>query len=203
MADWAHSPSDLDMLPGLQAGDPAVYELLYRRYYASLIDFAESFTHSTAAAEELVADVFVWIYEHRHDFTPTTSIRSYLFGAVRHRVLNSRRSQHREANRYERMHIQDDSAIVPAAPIPPDESLLEQEQVRRSRQAVARILETVSSRTRAILVFRLRDEMSYEEIGEVLGIAPESVRKQLYRTILSLRERFPEYLGGIVYEPGD
>src|SRR5215470_5816535 len=71
-------------------GDERAFESLFHLYYNRLCVFAETQVRSSAIAEELVEDVFCWIWQHRSDWgshVTNGGVRPYLYAAIRNRAL--------------------------------------------------------------------------------------------------------------------
>jgi RNA polymerase sigma-70 factor (ECF subfamily) len=66
---------------------------MFRAYYEPLHAFALGYVRNAAAADDLVQDVLCWVWEHRGTWAVDTSLKTYLFGAVRNRALNHGRRQ--------------------------------------------------------------------------------------------------------------
>src|SRR5689334_19577783 len=82
----SHATND-SLSARIQAGDARAFEALFREYHPRLLSFAASYAGSVEAGEEVVADVFAWIWEHRATWAPTNGESAYLYGAVRNRAL--------------------------------------------------------------------------------------------------------------------
>ena len=67
-----------------EGGGTAAFRELFDRYYAPLCRFAACWFHDRTSAEEIVLDTFTHIW---------TSVRAYLFRAVRNRALNRLRDE--------------------------------------------------------------------------------------------------------------
>ena len=80
--------------------------------------------------------------------------------------------------------IRDDQAIAP------DASLLEQELQRAIERAIAQLPET----QRMALVLRRYDELSYEQIADVLDQSVPAVKSLLFRARTELRHHLSHYL---------
>src|SRR5690606_23445327 len=63
-----------------------VFEELYKIYWRRLYDFALLKTQDKDAAEELIQDLFVTLWEKRSDLQ-ITNLQSYLFVALRNRII--------------------------------------------------------------------------------------------------------------------
>ena len=74
----------------------------------------------------------------------------------------------------------------------PDASLLEGELQRAIEAAIAELPET----QRMAVVLRRYEELSYEEIAEVLEQSVPAVKSLLFRARTELRERLKTYLAG-------
>src|ERR1700691_4531022 len=80
-----------DLVARIRAGDTHAYRAMFEAYYDPLCAFAGAYVDSPPTAEELVQDVFAWVWAERTRWTVRDSLKNYLFGAVRNRALNARR----------------------------------------------------------------------------------------------------------------
>ena len=84
----------------MRLGDADAFEQLFRSYYDSLWRFAFGFVGSRAVAEELVQDVMLEVWTGRGTWVVRSSVKAYLYGAVRNQALNVQRRKRLEL-RYE------------------------------------------------------------------------------------------------------
>src|SRR4051812_38738194 len=77
----------------LRAGEGSALEQLFTRYVDQLCAFALVYTRSRDTAEEVVQDLFLWLWEHRTAIEPPRSVAAYLHAAVRNRAMNAARHQ--------------------------------------------------------------------------------------------------------------
>src|SRR5262249_9492124 len=75
----------------VKTGDRRAFDTIMRRLGPPLCAFARRYCPSDDAAAEIVQDVFVALWINRARIDIRTSIRTYLFGAVRNRALNAAR----------------------------------------------------------------------------------------------------------------
>ena len=76
-----------------EGGGTAAFRELFDRYYAPLCRFAACWFHDRTSAEEIVLDTFTHIWQHAGELRISTSVRAYLFRAVRNRALNRLRDE--------------------------------------------------------------------------------------------------------------
>lgn len=180
-----HEPDDVDvgLATRIRAGDPAAFETLFRRMHPLLVAFAVNYVGDVARAEEIVQDLFADLWGVRQRWAVTGSVRAYLFSATRHRALNVRRRDAVERD-WADDEAHDAVRALHPAPITPDVRLESSESQERLDAAIARLPE----RCRLVMQLRWRDELSYAEIAEVMGISVKGVEVQLHRGLQALRK---------------
>ncbi len=164
------------MTDASEAAEHAAFETIFRSHYQALVGFGQRFTGSTAAAEEVVQDVFLALWRQRDAMPVGDKIRPYLYRAVHNRALN--------AVRHERV-VRAREAEIPEPSFAPssDEELLRRETERLVREAVERLPE----RCRLIFILSREQKLTYAQIAEVAGVSIKTVETQMGRALRSLR----------------
>ena len=171
---------DASLIARIRAGDEAAYESLYLEYHESLWRFAYTLVRSAEIAEELIQDIFLALWRDRARWRVTTSIRLWLYGAVRNRAMNHRRHERVVATAAVRESALDEGERPAGMGVPPTDphAALEASELD---ERVDRALATVSERRRIAMTLRWRHQFTPAEIAEVLGTTPEAVRVLLAR----------------------
>jgi RNA polymerase sigma-70 factor (ECF subfamily) len=144
-------------------------EKLYREAAPSLLAY---FRHQPAlhgVAEDLLHDTFVRALRHRDRLERAVSSRAYLFGIARHVGLDAVR----------RLKPACEAADLAVAP-----DSLPDERLDSMRTAIAEL----PALHREALLLRLQQDLSYEEIAEVLDVPVGTVRSRLHHAVLRLRQ---------------
>ena len=76
----------------LKNGNTAAFERLYKTYYVVLCKQAMTITRSSELAEEIVDDLFFYLWHHREELQ-VESLQAYLFFSVRNNSERVRRSR--------------------------------------------------------------------------------------------------------------
>jgi len=165
------------------------FERLFRFYYSTLCGYANSFLQDPDAAEEIVQEVMIKIWVNRESIKITTSIRSYLFRAVRNGCMNLiKHLEVRDAYKtwnealgegFERSH--EDQMIV---------SELEQK--------IRKAIDKLPLERRKVFILSRYDNLTYAEIGAKLGISVKTVENQMSKALRTLREELAEYLPWLI-----
>lgn len=72
----------------VQQGDKSAYKQLFMAFYSPLCEYATLYV-SDEDAEELVQELMLFVWEARESLFIESSLRSYLFSAIKHRCLNA------------------------------------------------------------------------------------------------------------------
>jgi len=174
---------DRDLLDGLRAGNQQAFDAIFRTYYPRLVAVADSMLHERPAAEDVAQDVMVELWRRRESLLLESSLRAYLFRAVRNRALNQ--------IRHLRVAPRTDIETVTDLAIPPaDRDALEGEMVVALRNAVAGLPE----RCREVFQLSRVQGLKYAEIATALGISVKTVEAQMGKAIRILRARLAAWL---------
>ncbi|HVU23417.1 MAG TPA: sigma-70 family RNA polymerase sigma factor [Opitutus sp.] len=174
--------SDDALLSGLQAGDEASLRELFLRYYEALCRFAQGLARQRETAEEVVSRVYEDLWRRRGEIQIRTSVKAWLYGAVRLQALDRVRTAARQPT------------------VPLDELGRELEDHESARAAllreetqreVERLLATLPPQRQ--LVFRLNrlDGLRYREIAEVLHVSEKTVQNHMVLATRQLATALP------------
>ena len=153
---------------------------LFDCYYVSLCRYVNTLVDDETAAEDIVQDVFIYIWEHRQDIVITNSVRTYLFASCRNKSLNHLRNKHKFTRFVPEQH---DSVYEEMAVETEDLYCLIEEAVMSLPEKCGKI-------------FRMsrEEELSYKEIAEREGIAVKTVEVQIYTALKRLKKYLATYL---------
>ena len=82
----SHTTSDEILFYQIQQGNEDAFEALFLRHYPALCAYARLFVEPDDG-QEIVSDVMVWLWENKEMQAFETSLKSYLFKAVKNRCL--------------------------------------------------------------------------------------------------------------------
>ena len=158
-------------------------EELFTRHGSALLLYARQFTDSLADAEEAVQDGFVRFWRAAQDGR-IRAVKSpgLLFTYVRRSALDLVRSSNRRAVREEK------AAETLYDRQPTFESGLEKEE---RRVAIEKALAELPGEQREAVVMRIWGELSFRQIGDVLGVPLHTVASRYRYALRALRRRLP------------
>jgi RNA polymerase sigma-70 factor (ECF subfamily) len=163
-------------------GEQSAFDTLSEQYWESLWRFAYRHVRSSETAADVVQDVLFDIWQHRTLLDDDRPIRPYLFGAVRRRALAFLRHERIVA----RVQAQYNPVLVSGVGTGPSDSADDVEQ-QEFVAALERLLATVPTERREILVLRWWHGLAYSEIAEIVGLGESAVKMQVHRAVKQFR----------------
>jgi len=186
---------DAALMLRVKQGDVPAFEDLVEKYKQPVINLIYRTLPDAAEAEDLAQNVFLQAYKAADRYRVSAKFSTWLFTIARNLCLNEirRRSRH-PADSLDVTHPDDDDQPLrqyedTRLTAPPD-ALLQGELVEKVEQALAALPE--NQRT-AILLCR-EEELSYEEIAEVLGCSLSATKSLIHRGRETLKQKLKPYL---------
>lgn len=175
---------DRVLLERLRTGGEDAFEAIFRAYYAPLVGVAADMLCDRDAAEEAVQDVMVELWRRRREIAIDSTLRAYLYRAVRNRALN--RLRHERVVREAAARLEVESP----APAPADAEVAE----RELRTALAGALDEMPPRCREIFELSRVHGLRYSEIASALEISVKTVEVQMGKALRIVREHLAAWL---------
>lgn len=181
MNDGADTSDDQLMLAWV-AGDGRAFEQLYGRHRGPLYRFVLRQVREPALADEFFQDVWQRVIAARAGWKPDAAFSTWLY-RIAHNRLNDhwRALKHRPAAPGDA----DERTARVADPSTPERELSDFEQRRRLQMAIDELPEE----QREVVLLRLEQELSLEEIGAITGTGRETVKSRLRYAMDKLRAR--------------
>lgn len=169
----------------IRIGNEAMFERVFRQFYAPLCRYANPMLGDADEAEEVVQNVFLTIWERRETLLITTSLKAYLYRAVHNRCLNRLSQQSVQAG-----HREQAAAELYTDTASPAQPLLTDELSTRLQRAIGQLPE----QCRKAFELSRFEELSHKEIADRLGIAVKTVENQIGKALRMLRTELSDYL---------
>lgn len=175
-------PNEKELFRQIKESDEGAFEKVFHHYYQNLCVFASKILQDDIAAEEIVQDLFVKIWEKRTEIEIKTSLKNYLVRSVKNQCLNyikhnSIKKEHAKIMLSEKEKATDKDNFVEI-------------------DLMKKIEESINSLPKKRQeVFRLSREegLKYREIAEKLNVSIKTVETQMGLAIKALREKLKHY----------
>ena len=183
---------DVRLMRLVAQGDTSAFEEVIERHQALVAGTAARMLGSNSDVEDIAQQVFIRVWKSARRYVPRAKFTTWLLKITRNLVFNELRRAKRRAQvplqsepGTEEIPLKDETNPAP------DASLLEDELQRAIEEAIMQLPES----QRMALVLRRYEQLSYEEIAEVLDLSVPAVKSVLFRARTELRSRLSKYLG--------
>jgi RNA polymerase sigma-70 factor (ECF subfamily) len=173
--------TDDDLFLMFREGQAEAFDTLFDRHYLGVYNFARTMVRETGAAEEILQDTFLAVARAAKTYEPRGTFRTWLLRIVRNRCLNRL-----EAERARRQVLMDDPAGIVLQYPSPEPSPLERACVNEQMDRVRRAVAALPDRQREAIALYAFEEMTYQQIADVLDLPINTVKTLIHRARASL-----------------
>src|SRR3984893_2087802 len=185
------SAKDVELMSLVGRGDTAAFEQLIGRHQALVAGTIARMLGSNSDVEDVAQQVFIRVWKNAGRYVARAKFTTWLLKITRNLVFNELRRSKRHAQvplqiepGAEEMQLEDEMARAREV------SLLEAELQKAIEMAITQLPES----QRMALILRRYEEMSYDQIAEILDLSVPAVKSVLFRARSELRERLRCYL---------
>jgi RNA polymerase sigma-70 factor (ECF subfamily) len=182
---------DVRLMQLVAGGDTAAFEQLIERHQTLVAGTVARMLGSNSDVEDIAQQVFIRVWKSAGRYVARAKFTTWLLKITRNLVFN----EMRRAKRHPHLPVQIDPEaeeipLKDEATAAPDATLLQVELQAEIEKAIMLLPDT----QRMALVLRRYEELSYEEIADVLDLSVPAVKSLLFRARTELRERLKDYL---------
>jgi len=154
--------------------DTQAYKQLFQLFYPSLVSFAISVIRSKELSEEIVSDVFIKIWERRHQLDKVENLSYYLFTAVKNKCLNQLTHQKTKIG-LEILEVNDGVFEFKSLYHDPEQKMISAETINEIQKAIQELP------PRCRLIFKLIKEegLRYKEVAELMQLSVKTIENQM------------------------
>jgi RNA polymerase sigma-70 factor, ECF subfamily len=195
----ARPQEEVAIVAELKAGSEAAYAWLIGEFQQPVYGLVYRVVNDPADAADTTQDVFLKVFRGMKNFNGESSLKTWIYRIALHEAANRRRWWFRHKSRETSIEpVESENATagerMRAALTDPADSPFESVAHHEVQRRVEEELRKVPEPYRTTLVLRDLEEMSYEEISEVLEISLGTVKSRLTRGRESLRQRLAPYV---------
>jgi RNA polymerase sigma-70 factor (ECF subfamily) len=176
--------SDDDLMRDFQAGNVEAFEELVGRYHAPLYAFADRFVGDRSAADDVVQEAFLRVYEERADYIASGHFRAWLYTIARNLCLDRLR-------RRDFLPLDLDMPLILWSGLrrTPEVEGWEEETERSMRlEAIGRAANELPARQREAVLLKYYHGLKVDEIAEVQECPAGTVKSRLHYGLRAIRK---------------
>ena len=171
---------------GLRQRDITLLQALVQQYQYRLVRYFIFLLGSRDPVDDLVQETWLRVLERGRSYDGESRFEPWLFAIARNLAID-----HTRKRRLVSLDSNDDDEHEPALVSPISNAASPFEQAARSEDAkhLARSLQSLQPVYREALVLRFQEELSLQEISQVVGASVSTVSSRIYRGLAALRQQ--------------
>jgi RNA polymerase sigma factor (sigma-70 family) len=163
-------------------GDKEAFAILYNQHINRLYQYGLKFSNDEGTIKDAVQEVFVDLYLKRQkNKSKPENLKYYLLLALKRNLIKKLKS----GRRFDRSEIADGG--IADLVFSPEYQIIENEHDEEVRMKVVGALSHLPEKQKEAIYLRFNEALDYPEIALIMGITIESVRKQVYRALKTVR----------------
>jgi RNA polymerase sigma-70 factor (ECF subfamily) len=185
------------VLENLKKGDPKAFELIFKAWYESLVNFAAEYLSDLESARNIVQNIFMKLWEKHTLVDPDSNLKSYLYMATRNACLSHLRHLKLETAYFEKSKKKLEDLQLNYEAL--DELNIEKIDFEVLEKLIRDTINALPERCREVFILSRYEDMKNKEIAETLNISVKAVEANITRALTKLRENTKEYLPELVF----
>lgn len=167
-------------------GEDNAFSQIYRLSYRMLYAYGLSFRVTEEQVRDIIQDLFVKLYTKPDLIKDDTTLKPFLFTAIRNACINCIKANHRNTE------IEKLEEFNPSFSI--NENIIEdKEEEARVSTLIQKILADLTVRQREIIYLKFFHQMEYEEISKIMNMTEQAARNLIYRAMDKIRKKNSKY----------
>jgi RNA polymerase sigma-70 factor (ECF subfamily) len=188
----ATTADDARVLRGLRAGIEEAYEELIQRFQQPIYGMVYRLLGHSGDASDVVQDVFLKVFRNVHSFREQCSLRTWIYRIAVNEAYNHRRWFSRHCRNEVSLEYERDDEQQSFLPVDPGRSPYHQTLDSENRTLVEEALTRINPDFRTAVVLRDIENLSYEEIADILQLSLGTVKSRILRGREALRRELSQ-----------
>ena len=167
-----------------RSDDQAAFVEIYEEFIDSLFAYGRKFTRDGELVKDCIQDVFLDLRRLQPTLYNPEYLEFYLFKSLKNAIFH-KIGENKKLNRVpvEEIGIFDIKFQI-------EQDIFDSEYDQLRVEKLKEILKFIDPHKRELLFLKFYTGLSYVEIGQMLDMNPDTVKKQVYRTLNYIREKY-------------
>ena len=186
--------SDEDLMEYFQEGREPAFNELVKRYTDRLHNFLYRYTHNHQDCEDLVQETFLRVHKSKQSYERIAKFSTWMYTIA----LNLAKSLYKKKKRMQKVSIHKDETDPNDFEMNiEDTNILQDEELHQklSLEKLEKALMQLAPEFREVVIYRDLQELSYDEIAEITGVAMGTVKSRINRGRAQVQAMIESYVG--------
>ena len=164
-------------------GDDQAYSWIYTHYIQVLYNYGLQITPDSEIVKDCIQDVFVKIYKAKKKLTVPQNPKVYLMIALKNNIYNTFNQERLQKNYAFSLYQTEEQLTV-------KNEFIDQEARHEEMNNIKRMMKILTPRQREVIYYRFIEELSYDDICQIMGLNYQSAYNLLQHSLQKIREAY-------------
>ena len=181
--------TDEELIARFQEGDEQAYTELVNRYRDKLMTFVYRFVNDMEQAEDIIQDTMLKLYTHKHYYRNIAKFSTWIYTIAGNLAKTElRKRKNRKVTNISQMGPEDRDYELPSV-APETDEVVQSEYIEKKIQAA---IQNLPLHFRTVTILRDIQELSYEEISNIVEVPLGTVKSRINRARLQLQKELKD-----------
>ena len=182
--------TDEELIASFQNGNEQAYIELVRRYRDRLMTFVFRFLGDMELSEDIVQDTMIKVYTHKHYYKEIAKFSTWIYTIAGNLAKTElRKRKRRKVTLLSQMNTDDRKYEIPSTELQSEDIVQGEYTERYIQKAILQL----PLHFRTVVILRDIQELSYEEISNIVNVPLGTVKSRINRARLQLQQTLKEY----------
>ena len=182
--------TDEKLIASFQNGNEQAYIELVRRYRDRLMTFVFRFLGDMELSEDIVQDTMIKLYTHKHYYKEIAKFSTWIYTIAGNLAKTElRKRKRRKVTLLSQMNTDDRKYEIPSTELQSEDIVQGEYTERYIQKAILQL----PLHFRTVVILRDIQELSYEEISNIVNVPLGTVKSRINRARLQLQQTLKEY----------
>lgn len=164
-------------------GSETAYAHIYKIYFFRLYNYGKKFTADAALVEDCIQQLFVELWQHKHNLGNTASVKNYLYKSFRRKILRKIHQPRRI------MFMQHAAENYPFnISLSHENDIIRKEVEENQKHLLEEGLKMLSEKQKEAIFLKFYDRLSYDEISRIMELDTKAVYDLIYKGTRKLKK---------------
>lgn len=154
------------------------FDQLFLTHHATLYHYGKSFSSNEQLIEDCIQELFIYLYEKEINLNNIKNLKAYLITSLRRRILEKKQKDTTTSLSDEITNIQFSA----------EDLLIAREEEGQKSKFLATHLNNLPWRQKEAVYLKFFNNLSAQEIGDIMGITTQVVSNTVYKAIKKLKD---------------
>jgi RNA polymerase sigma factor (sigma-70 family) len=186
--------SDGEIWDEFRKGNEQAFAYLYKHYIVMLYHYGNRQTPDRNLVEDCIQDLFIDLWRNRRTLGDTTSIKFYLYKALKRTLVKKLISQRNHPTDADIPEEYDFEMVLS-----PELELVAQQLSQEQKDRLLKALNALTAHQKQAIVLKFYDGLSYQDIASLLSMSIRSTYNLIYRAIGILRMHLEKIMAMLIF----